>query len=184
MCEPLAIASLALGAAQMSMSVSGQKQQAKAQAKAQQNATIAEQQRYLTEMSAVRLRERQEKVAAAQRIQQATKKAQEARATARVSAGEAGVAGISVDALINDLTRKEGEFTSSIQQQLRLGDVNRTLGFEDAANRSRMNLLSINKPIAQPDYAGAAISGAQTGMSAYSFGKESGAGDWLNTKFS
>ena len=174
MCSPLALVSGALGVAQMSMSISGQKQQAKAQAKAQQNASIAEQQRYLTEMSAVRLRERQEKVAAAQRIQQATKAAREARATARVSAGESGVAGLSVDALINDLTRKEGEFTSSIQEQLRFGDVNRTLGFEDAANRSRMNLLGINRPIAQPDYAGAAISGAQTGMSAYSFGKDAG----------
>jgi hypothetical protein len=158
----------------MSMSIKGQKQQAKAQAKAQQNASIAEQQRYLSEMSAMRLRERQEKVAAAQRIQQSTKAAREARATARVSAGEAGVAGLSVDALINDLTRKQGDFNSSIQQQLNFGEVNRTLGFEDASNRTRMNLLSINRPIAQPDYAGAALSGAQTGMSAYSFGKDAG----------
>jgi hypothetical protein len=165
MCNPVAIG---LGIAQAGTTVIGQRQQAKAQAQVQRNASIAEQQRHLTEMSASRLRERQEKVAAAQRIQQSTTKAREARATARVSAGEAGVAGLSVDALINDLTRKEGEFNFSVQQQMQFANMNRTLGFEDSANRSRMNLLSINKPIAQPNYLGAALSGASTGLSAYS----------------
>ncbi len=174
MCEPLTIASVALGGLQANNAYQGQKQQAKTQAKMQKRASIQEQQRYLSEVSASRLRERQEKVSAAQRIQQSTTKAREARATARVSAGEAGVAGLSVDALINDLTRKEGEFNFSMQQQLKFSDQNRALGFEDSANRSRMNLLSINKPIAQPNYLGAILSGAQTGMSAYSFGKDAG----------
>ena len=174
MCDPLTAVSIGLGALQANHSYQGQKQQAKAQEQMQRNASIAEQQRYLSEVSASRLRERQEKVAAAQRIQQSTTKAREARATARVSAGEAGVAGLSVDALINDLTRKEGEFNFSIQQQLQFSDQNRALGFEDSANRSRMNLLSINKPIAQPDLFGSLLSGAQTGMSAYSFGKDAG----------
>ena len=57
----------------------------------------------------MRVQQRQEQVAAAQRIQASAKRAREARATARVSAGEAGVAGLSVDALINDLTRQEAE---------------------------------------------------------------------------
>jgi len=42
--------------------------------------------------------------------------------------------------------------------------------------QSRMNLLSINKPIAQPNYLGAVLDGAQTGMSAYSFGSDAGFG--------
>ena len=174
MCEPATIAAIALGTAQAGMTIQGQRQQAKAQAQAQRNATIAEQQRYLSEVSASRLRERQEKVAAAQRIQQSTTKAREARATARVSAGESGVAGLSVDALINDLTRKEAEYSFSVQQQMQFANMNRQLGFEDSANRSRMNLLSINKPIAQPNYLGAAISGASTGLSAYSAFNQAG----------
>ncbi|MAL84542.1 MAG: hypothetical protein CMF11_09440 [Idiomarina sp.] len=184
MCAPPAvIAAVALGTAQAGLTIQGQRQRAKAQAQAQRNATIAEQQRYLTEVSASRLKERQEKVAAAQRIQQSTRAAREARATARVSAGEAGVAGLSVDALINDLTRKEAEFSFSVQQQMQFANMNRTLGFEDSANRSRMNLLSINKPIQQPNYLGAVLSGAQTGMSMYSMGEQSGLNETLNTKF-
>jgi hypothetical protein len=37
-----------------------------------------------------------------------------------------------------------------------------------------MNLLRINKPIAQPNYLGAALSGAQTGLSAYSAFNQAG----------
>jgi len=184
MCLPAAVlVAGAMGAAQAGLSIHGQRQQAKTQEKMQKNASAAEQQRYLSEVSASRLRERQEKVSAAQRIQQSTTKAREARATARVSAGEAGVAGLSVDALINDMTRKEGEFNFSMQQQLKFSDQNRALGFDDSANRSRMNLLSINKPIAQPNYLGAVLDGAQTGMSTYSFGQDSGMNDYLNKKF-
>jgi len=167
MCPPAVIAAVALGTAQAGLSIHGQRQQAKTQEKMQKNASAAEQQRYLSEVSASRLRERQEKVSAAQRIQQSTTKAREARATARVSAGESGVTGLSVDALINDMTRKEAEFSFSVQQQMQFANMNRTLGFEDGSNRSRMNLLSINKPIAQPNYLGAALSGASTGLSAY-----------------
>ena len=176
MCPPAVIASVALGAVQTGLTIQGQRQQAKAQAQVQRNATIAEQQRYLSEVSASRLRERQEKVAAAQRIQQSTTKAREARATARVSAGEAGVAGLSVDALINEMTRKEAEYSFSVQQQMQFANMNRQLGFEDSANRSRMNLLSINKPIAQPNYLGALVTGAQTGLNAYDSMTQAGMG--------
>lgn len=175
MCDPVTIG-VTLGIAQAGTSIIGQRQQARAQEKVQRNATIAEQQRYLSEMSASRLRERQEKVAAAQRIQQSTTAARKARATARVSAGESGVAGLSVDALINDMTRKEAEYSFSVQQQMQFASINRTLAFEDGFNRSRMNLLRINKPIAQPNYLGALLSGAQTGLSAYNAANTAGIG--------
>ena len=175
MCLPiLPVISAGLGIASTVMQIRGQRQQAEAQEQSQRNATIAEQQRHLSEMSASRLRERQEMVSAAQRIQQSTTKAREARATARVSAGEAGVTGLSVDSLINDMTRKEAEFSFSVQQQMQMGSVNRKLAFEDGSNQTRMNILGINRPINQPDYFGAMLSGAQTGMSAYSFGNDAG----------
>lgn len=184
MCVPIAAlgwtaattASVGIGAATAGLSIHGQRQAAKTQAKVQRNATIAEQQRHLQEVSAMRLRQRQEQVAAAQQIQQSATKAREARATARVSAGEAGVAGLSVDALINDMTRKEAEHRFSITQQQQFNDVNRDLGLQDAAMRSRMNLLSINKPIEQPNYAGAILGGISTGLSSYSALSDAGFG--------
>jgi hypothetical protein len=116
----------------------------------------------------MRIQQGQEQVAAAQRLQESTKKAREARATARVSAGEAGVAGLSVDALINDLTRKEAEYNFNTQKQLQMSDVNRTLQLRDAGLGFTNNMLRINKPIEQPNYLGAVLSGAQAGSSTHS----------------
>lgn len=167
MCNPIAIG-LALGGAQTVSQISGQRQMAKAQEQAQANASKAERQRYLQEVSSMRVQQGQEQVAAAQRINESAKKAREARATARVSAGEAGVAGLSVDALINDLTREEAEYSFATQQQTQMNDVGRQMQLENAGLGFTNNMLRINRPIEQPDYLGAALSGAQTGMSTYS----------------
>ena len=145
---------------------------AKAQARSQANASVAERQRYLQEVSSMRVQQGQEEVAAAQRVNESARKAREARATARVSAGEAGVAGLSVDALINDLTREEAEFNFATQQQLQMNDVGRSMQLENAGLGFTNNMLRINKPIEGPDYLGTAISGAQTGLSTYSVTKD------------
>jgi len=166
MCPPIIAAGL--GIASMGAQVMGQRQMAKTQAKVQANASAAERQRYLQEVSSMRVQQGQEQVAAAQRVNESARKAREARATARVSAGEAGVAGLSVDALINDLTKQEAEFNFATQQQLQMNDVGRSMQLENAGLSFTNNMLRINKPIEQPNYLGAALSGAQTGMSTYS----------------
>ena len=164
--------SAGLGAASAGSSIYGQRQQAKTQAKVQANASAAERERYLREVSSMRVQQGQEEVAAAQRVNESARKAREARATARVSAGEAGVAGLSVDALISDLTREEANYNFATQQQLQMSDVNRTLQLGDAGLGFTNNMLRINKPIEKPDYLGAAISGAQTGLSTYDVTKD------------
>jgi len=158
---------MALGAASSYSQVQGQRQMARAQAQAQANASKAERQRYLQEVSSMRIQQGQEQVAAAQRVNESARKAREARATARVSAGEAGVAGLSVDALINDLTKQEAEYSFATQQQLQMNDVGRSMQLENAGLSFTNNMLRINKPIEQPNYLGAALSGAQTGLSTY-----------------
>lgn len=157
-----------MGVASAGTQVIGQRQAAAAQAQAQANASKAERQRYLQEVSSIRIQQGQEQVAAAKRIQESTRKAREARATARVSAGEAGVAGLSVDALINDLTREEAEYSFATQQQLQMNDVGRQMQLQNAGLGFTNNMLRINRPIEQPNYLGAALGGAQTGMSTYS----------------
>jgi hypothetical protein len=167
-----AFTAIAVSALSTGATIRAQQQAAQAQAQAQRNATIAEQQRLLQEMSAMRIKEQQENIAAAQKIQVSTKKAEEARATAVVSAGEAGVAGLSIDALINDLTREEADYRFSVTQQEEFNTVNRELQMRDASLGSTMNLLRINKPIAEPDYLGALVSGASTGLSIARSGQE------------
>ena len=171
MCDiitPAVMLAVGMSAASAGAQVHGQRQQAKTQAKVQKNASAAERERYLREVSSMRVQQGQEEVAAAQRVNESARKAREARATARVSAGEAGVAGLSVDALINDLTREEANYNFATQQQLQMNDVGRSMQLDNAGLSFTNNMLRINRPIEKPDYLGAAISGAQTGMSTYS----------------
>ncbi len=168
MCTPLAAVSALVGGAQTVSSIVGQRQQAQMQEQAQTTASSQERQRYLAEVSAMRTQQQQEMVARAQRIQEANRKAMEARATATVSAGESGVSGLSVDALLGDLTRKEAEYTFSEQQQAEMTDVNRQLQLKEAGIGFNRNMLRINKPIEQPDYLGSALGGIQSGLSTYS----------------
>jgi len=175
MCDiitPAVMLAVGMSAASAGAQVHGQRQQAKTQAKVQKNASEAERQRYLQEVSSMRVQQGQEEVAAAQRVNESARKAREARATARVSAGEAGVAGLSVDALINDLTREEAEYNFATQQQLQMNDVGRSMQLENAGLGFTNNMLRINRPIEKPDYLGAAISGAQTGLSTYDVTKD------------
>jgi hypothetical protein len=159
---------IAITLATTAASIRAQQQAAAAQAKSQENAQKAEQMRRLQEMTAQRLQEGQAQVAKAQKVSAATTKARETRATAMVAAGEAGVSGLSVSALINDITRQEGEYRFSLQQQEKFNAMNNELTMKDGAMRSTMNLLSINKPIPQPDYLGATLEGANAGFSAAS----------------
>ena len=170
---PIAIAA---GVAQTGLSIRSQQQAAKAQAEYQQAASKAEAQRARQQLSAMRVNQAQERIAAAKRIQAAARASQEARATAVVSAGEAGVAGISVDALENDIIREKAEFRFGVQQQLEFNDIARNFAFKDAQMSSTMNQIRINQPIAPVDYAGAALGGLSTGLSIYSVGGGGGGG--------
>lgn len=167
MCTPLA-AGIALGVGQMANSIIGQRQQAQMQEQVQATASVQERQRYLAEVSAMRTQQQQEMVARAQRIQEASKRGMEARSRARVAAGESGVSGLSVDALMGDLTRQEAQYTFSEQQQAEMTDVNRQIQLKEAGIGFSRNMLRINKPIEQPNYLGSVLQGAQTGLSTYS----------------
>ncbi len=62
----------------------------------------------------VQARSREEDSAAAQAIRVNQQEAAKAKATARVASGEAGVSGLSVDALLSDFNRQEDDYTNSI----------------------------------------------------------------------
>ena len=165
-------ASLLIGGAQAGMTIAGQRQQAKTQAKVKANASAAERQRYLQEVSSMRVQQGQEEVAAAQKIQESIRKTREAKATAFVAAGERGVAGLSVDSILRDMDRQLGRDQFNTAQQLQMNDVGRSMQLENAGLGFTNNMLRINRPIEKPDYLGAAISGAQTGLSTYSVTKD------------
>lgn len=160
----MGLPAIALGVAQTGLSIFSQRATAKAQAQAQARASAAEQKRLIQQMSASRLEQAQERIAAAQRIRAAERATLAATSKAKVSAGEAGVAGISVDALENDINRERAEFRFRVGQQLEFNDISRNFALENAQMASTMNQIRINKPITPVDYAGSLFSGINTGL--------------------
>lgn len=179
MCEPTSITaatmmkiSLATTVASTAMSMMAQQQAARNQADAQKAAAKRENERYLREASAMRLKEAQEDLVMTRDIQESQKKATAARSTAMVSAGESGVSGLSVDALMDDYTRQEADYRYSLSEQNRLTGINNQLQLTEAGFRSSNNLIKINKPIQQPNYLGSMVNLAGSTMTIYGQGKQ------------
>lgn len=172
MCTPLAIpiATAVIGAASSGLQYAGQRRQAQQQAAFQAQSAAAERQRALQEQSSIRLRQAQEQEATARELEQVSKKSREALARARVSAGEAGVAGASVQALMDDYTRQEAGYRAAILRQQELGAVGTGLGLEQAGLASQQRLISIQQPIDRPSPLAAGLSAIQSGLSGYRTG--------------
>ena len=113
-------------------------------------------------------------IARAQRLQEASIRAMEARSRATVAAGESGISGLSVSALLGDLTRKEAKYKFSEQRQEEMETVGRQIQLQESGIGFNRNMLRINRPIEQPDYLGSAFGGIQTGLSNYSVMKNAG----------
>jgi hypothetical protein len=163
----MGLPAIALGLAQTGLSIYSQQATAKAQAQAQSRASEAERQRFLQQTSAERIQQRFQNEERAKEIQQAAQKAQAARSRAVVAAGEAGVEGSSVDALLGDFNRQEAAFRFGLQRQGQQMEVARELRLKDMGLQSYNNQIAINKPIEQPDYAGALFGGITTGLQIY-----------------
>lgn len=172
MCDP--VTATVMSVASAGAQYAGQKQAAKAQRIQQQRASEMERKRYLAEVGSMRLQQRQEEVVKAQKIQDIRKRSMEARSTAITSAGESGVAGLSIDTLINDFSRQEASATFSLDQQTTLTNQARDRQLESAGLGFTNNMLRINKPIEEPNLVGSLLQGASTGMNLASTGKDMG----------
>ena len=166
--------SAAIAVASAASSAVAQKQAADAQERQQKIASQQERQRYLEEVTSLRQQQAQEQVARSQRLQEAELKAKEAKAQAVVAAGEGGVAGLSVEALVANISRKQATYAFSEQKQAEMMSASRTIEIQSSGTGYQRNMLTINKPIPQPDYVGAILGGAQTGLGTYSTAQQAG----------
>lgn len=153
MCDPVQIA---LAAAQTFMSQQEQKAQARAIQAQQLRAHQAAEAAYTEDVKIIERRKKEEIRAAAQAQEDVYRDALQKTATARVAAGEAGVAGLSVDSLLRDISFQEGTV-----QTRNVGALRNTVGaLEDDKTRAyanmsnRMNSLS---PVAQPNFLGTSL---------------------------
>ena len=167
MCEPLTATqmfaiSLGLTAATTAVSVAGQQQAANAQEAYQKSVYEAEkasaEEAYRNQILSDNLRLAQEDEAKSQDLTENVIRAAEARSTARVAAGEAGVAGLSVDALMHDFSRSEAVYKDAVNRNhefRQLQSVQDRKSY-DATRRSRIHRAT-PQPVQKPSYLGAAL---------------------------
>ena len=122
MCPPVvvAVAGLAISAASAAMSYVQGQNAAKAQSQAyqqqyQQN-TQSAQKAAVQQYAAVDQRMLQEQAAADVEKDQSALEARKAAATTRVAAGEAGISGLSVDALLSDIYGQSAKYNDQVDQ--------------------------------------------------------------------
>lgn len=171
MCE-LATAMAVIGAGSSLAQYQGQRQQARQQANYQAQASVAERARFLQEQTSIRMREAQQQEATNKELGEIAMKSREAVSRARTSAGEAGVAGASVDALMDDYMRQEANYRTTLLRQQEFQNINTGLAMSDAGFRSQNNLIGINRPINRPSFLTAALGAASGAASGYRTGLE------------
>ena len=161
MCEPTTM--LALTVASGAMSYRGQQQAASAQEAANaQSRNLAIQNQNL-QIRSLQNAEDEENRRASESIISNAKAADAAKATAMVSAGEAGVSGLSVDALMGAITRQETENKQDVLQTQSFGQRQRQLDREGLGitTQSQINQLPL---VEYPSFFEAAVN---TGAQAY-----------------
>jgi len=167
-------ASVVSGFASPLVGYMGQRQQAKQQAAYQAQAAAAERQRFMQEQTSLRMRQAQEQEAVGRELEQVSRKSQEALARARVSAGEAGVAGASVQALMDDYVRQEAGYRAATLRQQELGGVATGLGLEQAGFATQQRQIGINRPIARPSFLTAGLQSLSGGLGGVATGLQLG----------
>ncbi len=178
MCEPTtwAIAltglSIVTSAASSIANYAGQQQQATAQATYQQqlaqerdeqileNNKLANES-YLQQAQQINLGQQQEAEKAAQEIQSAQREAAQARARTRVAAGEAGVAGLSVESLFADFYRQEAVYRESIRRNREFSKQQAKENIRGLRGEAQGRIASIKpyipEPIVRPNFLGMAL---------------------------
>ena len=167
-------ASVVSGVASPLVGYMGQRQQAKQQAAFQAQAAAAERQRFMQEQTSIRMRQAQEQEAVGRELEQVSRKSQEALSRARVSAGEAGVAGASVQALMDDYVRQEAGYREATLRQQELGGVATGLGLEQAGFATQQRQIGINRPIARPSFLTAGLQSLSGGLGGVATGLQLG----------
>lgn len=162
----MAVASFATTAATTGLSFIGQSQAASAQAAANQATAESARQSAVIQHRTIRERTRQEREAAAQGLENANRSQRAAQGRAFVAAGEGGVTGNSVNALIGDIAMSFGRDRTAIRRNLASTERQLELGAEGINARTESTINSLPRP-QEPDPFGAGLQIIGGGINAY-----------------
>jgi hypothetical protein len=152
------------------MQVVGQQQAAKMQGEANQRQYENSMRAMAANVNQTNAEHMQQREGAMQKLEENNLSRRAAEAKATVSAGENGVSGLSVDALMGEMDMKSGRFASAVTTNYE--------NAEQAINTQRQNIginaasqINSLKTPSMPDYATAALRIGDAGYKAGWFGK-------------
>jgi len=165
-------ASTLLGAGSSIAGYAGQRRQAKQQAAFQAQSIAAAQKKAGFQRTSQILEAQQKKLALAQESAKITKKARETLASATVSAGEAGVSGLSVQALMDDYVRQQAGLQAAVTTQEKLYGLQTGMGLQQLGLASQQEILGLSQPISKPSLLTSGLQAVSGGLSGYAAGSD------------
>lgn len=172
MCLPLAAIGAIAGVASAGAGYIGQRQQAKAQAAYQAQSIAAAQKKAGFQRTSEILEAQQKRLALAQETGKITKAAREKLASATVSAGEAGVSGLSVQALMDDYVRQQAGLQAAVTTQEKLYGLQTGMNLQQLGLASQQEILGLSQPIERPSLLTAGLGAISGGLSGYATGSD------------
>jgi hypothetical protein len=163
-------ASTLLGAGSSIAGYAGQRRQAKQQAAYQAQSIAAAQKKEGFQRTSQLLESQQKKMALAQETSKITKAAQEKLASATVSAGEAGVSGLSVQALMDDYVRQQAGLQAAVTTQEKLYGLQTGMSLQQIGLASQQEILGLSQPISKPSLLTTGLQAISGGLSGYAAG--------------
>lgn len=167
MCEPTTIATLALTVASTAASLKGQREQQKAQAQYQDKLDLETNRVANQQLSQLAIRKSQETEATAAEKLRASREAVGQASTARVALAESGVSGNSASQLLRDYTQQQGLYTAALDRQLSITSSSLRTQGEAIRTQAGYDKTAAARPIAGPDYFGAAAKIGAASLKAY-----------------
>jgi hypothetical protein len=165
MCEPTTTTLMYLTIASTAASLVGQQQAANAQEAANQRQYQNIMQARAANINQTNLMQQQEREGSMQKLEENNLRARAAQARATVSAGEAGISGLSVDSLLADLGTSQNRYNSSVSTNFDRSTQAIALQ-RDNVNINAASQVNQLKTPAAPDYLGAAL---RIGNSVYDY---------------
>ena len=169
MCHPAAIpiATAVIGAASSGMQFAGARQQAKQQAELQRQSIAFAQKKAAMQVTTAQLERQQQVEAVAQEKGKAAARGQAAVSKAVVAAGEAGVSGLSVQALMDDYIRQQTGQVAALTSQDKLYAMRHGLNLQQLGMASEQEIRGLSRPIEKPSALRAGLGILQSGLGAY-----------------
>jgi hypothetical protein len=163
-------ASTLLGAGSSIAGYAGQRRQAKQQAAYQAQSIAAAQRKAGFQRTSQILEAQQKQLALAQEKGKVTKAAREQLSRATVSAGEAGVSGLSVQALMDDYIRQQAGQQVALTTQQKLYGLQSGMNLQQLGLASQQEILGLSQPIERPSLLSAGLGAISGGLSGYATG--------------